>query len=63
MIEAYDLSSATLVKVQQCSCGGPGKAPVAFEVKYYQFPDGRFTLVTKPEHKKYFDQMRAISRG
>jgi hypothetical protein len=63
MIEAHDLSSATLVKVQQCSCGGPGKTPAAFEVRYYRFPNGRFVLVTKPEHKKYLDQMLAVARG
>ena len=64
MIEAHDLSSATLVKVQQCSCGGPSKTPVAFAVKYYRFPDGRFALSDQTrEHKQYFDQMRAVSRG
>jgi hypothetical protein len=63
MLEELNLSSAKLVQVQQCSCGGPGKTSVAFEVKYYRFPDGRFALVTKPEHKRYLDQMRAVSRG
>jgi hypothetical protein len=57
-----DLSSAKLIRVQQCSRGGYGEDPVIFEVKYYQLADGTVTLVTKPEHKKYLDQMLAMSK-
>lgn len=63
MEEELDLSSAKLIQTQHHSFGGPDGVLVSFEVKYYELPDGTIALVTKPEHKKYLDQILAMRKG